>query len=66
MRKSTVILTRVRNTKNTVRYDFDGPRHSVPIPIVYVQKEFLDVPYPDTIEMMVDGAGTDVDDELPF
>ncbi len=47
-------LTLAKITKGTVRYDYDGPRHEVAVPAVYVQKEFLPADnYPPQIDVTI-------------
>ncbi len=48
----TMTLHKVKETKNTVR--FDGDTSAIAIPAVYIQKEFLPNPYPERIKLTLE------------
>lgn len=50
MREQTMILRKVKETKNTVRYDSD---EDVLVPAIYLQKSHLLTPYSEKIRVTV-------------
>lgn len=50
----SMVLKQDKQTKGTVRYTYDGDRHDVACPSVYVQKGHLSQPYPDAIRVTVE------------
>jgi len=47
----TTRLVKVKETKNTVRYDH--PVGDVLVPAIYLQKSHLDQPYPEQIDVRI-------------
>lgn len=52
--KSVMVLSKAKETKGTVRFDYDGDRHEVAVPAIYVQKGHLTRPYPDQIRVTIE------------